>query len=103
MKTNNPITTLRDAARSAWQKHYERCKANGVYDKLFALLPPYMSPSDYILTSSREWQFRWMEENFARIAGEQEPDKYGCPNCLAEGFIDAPCNVCGHAANPSLT
>lgn len=99
----NPISALRDAARKAWQEHFERRSADGTYETLFALLPDGMSPKDFILTASREWQFRWMEENFAQITGEQEPDKYGCPNCLAEGFIDAPCDVCGHAANPSLT
>jgi hypothetical protein len=30
------------------------------------------------------------------------PDKYGCPNCLAEGITDALCDKCGRAANPSL-
>jgi hypothetical protein len=30
------------------------------------------------------------------------PNKYGCPNCLAEGFIDTPCNACGHEADSSL-
>lgn len=98
----NPFTALRAAARNAWQEHFNKCQNNGTYKTLFALLPAGMSPNDYILTSSREWQLRWMEENFARFTGEASSDKYGCPNCLSEGFIDAPCSACGHPANPAL-
>lgn len=106
MKTNNVYYSVKTKSQSGQISHSD----GGPYSSVSAALFAIARVADQVegrggeVLSCRTEFGAYSDITMDALRGDQPaPDKYGCPNCLAEGFIDAPCDVCGHKANPPLT
>jgi hypothetical protein len=107
MKTNNVYYSVKTKSQSGQISHSDGGPYSSVSAALFAIARVAEQVEDDLggeILSCRTKFGAYSDITVDALRGNQPtPDKYGCPNCLAEGFIDAPCDVCGRKANPSLT
>ncbi len=106
MKTNNVYYSVKTKSQSGQISHSDGGPYSSVSAALLAIARVAEQVEDHggeILGCKTEFG-DYSDITVDALRGNHpKPDKYGCPNCLAEGFIDVSCNVCGHDANPSLT